>query len=99
MTDTIKPIDIKNIVEAVLETKVTENIISLLQTLTQKAEKELSYTRKNKASILLKFFLEAESKTLLENLSTLQFWATQVSGVGHFCRGLTESSTDAMVAL
>jgi geranylgeranyl pyrophosphate synthase len=73
MTDTIKPIDIKNIVEAVLETKATENIIDLVKTLTLKAEKELAYIRKNKASTLLKFFLEAQSKTLVKNLSTLQF--------------------------
>jgi len=70
LTDTVKPIDIKNIVEATLETKALENTVKLLKTLTQKAEIELLHLKSNKATDMLKFFLEAQLRIFMESLST-----------------------------
>jgi len=73
LTDTITPDDIKNIVEAVLETKVLEDTIRLLKTLTQMAEVELLKIERNMATSKLVFFLRAQAKIFNERLSTLSF--------------------------
>jgi len=69
--DTIKPVDIKNIVEAVLEKKALENTIRLLKTLTKKSEIELLQLKSNETTKMLKFFLETQSQIFMESLSTL----------------------------
>jgi len=68
LADTIKPVDIKEIVQAVLETKALENTTRLLKTLTKKAEIELLNLKRNTASETLKSFLEAQSKIFMEIL-------------------------------
>lgn len=71
LTDTITPVDIKNIVEAVLKAKALEDTIRLLNILTKKAEIELLELNNNKAINTLKIFLRAQSKIFNESLSTL----------------------------
>jgi len=71
LTDTIKPIDIRKIVEAILETEALENTNRLLKTLTQKARAELSGIRSTAPTKTLNFLLEAQSKIFVESLSTL----------------------------
>ena len=71
LTKTIKPVDIRHIVEAVLEAKVLENTIRLLETLTQKAEAEVSQIKDSKSTGTLKFFLQAQLKLLMESPCTL----------------------------
>jgi geranylgeranyl pyrophosphate synthase len=70
--DSIKPTDIRKIVDAILETNATEHIIQLLEKLTQKGDKELSILRANNATKLLEFFLQAQSKIFSEILLNLQ---------------------------
>jgi len=71
LTNTIKPIDIKKIVEALLETRALENTTNLLKMLTQKGETELLKLKSNEAAKTLKFFLAAQVKIFIESLSTL----------------------------
>lgn len=70
LTDTITPADIKNIVEAVLETEALEDTIRFLKILTKKAEIELLELN-NKPVNTLKIFLRAQPKIFNESLSTL----------------------------
>ena len=71
--DSIKPTDIRKIVEAILGTNATEHTVRLLEKLKQKGDKELSKLRANNATKLLEFLLQAQSKIFLETLSNLQF--------------------------
>jgi geranylgeranyl pyrophosphate synthase len=71
--DTIKPTDIRKIVDAILETNATEHTIRLLEKMTQKGDKELSKLQTNNATKSLEFFLQAQLKIFLETLSNLQF--------------------------
>ena len=73
LTNAINPVDIRKIVEAVLETKALENTMKLLHTLTQKGEAELLDLENNQRTSTLKFFLEAQAEIFKESLSTFEF--------------------------
>jgi len=70
--NTIKPSDIKEIVENTFETKALSNIIKNITKFANRAEKELSGLKKNRANRTLKFFVKAQPELLIESLSTLQ---------------------------
>jgi len=70
---TIKPIDIREIVEAMLETKALENTMRVLEKMTKKAEAEFIELKDNKSSRMLRLFLEAQSEIFVESLCSLQF--------------------------
>ena len=73
LTNAINPIDIRKIVEAVLETKALENTVKLLNTLTQKGEAELLDLKNKEHASTLKFLLQAQTEIFRESLSAFEF--------------------------
>lgn len=69
----IEPVDIKRIVEAVLETRALENTLRLLTALGQKAEGELLYLEDSTATKALRFLSKAQPKIFEECLSNSLF--------------------------
>ncbi len=69
-TDKIKPVDIRKIVQAALETKTLENAGRLISRLTSKAHSELCHLTSNHATETLRFLLKAQPKLFEETLST-----------------------------
>jgi geranylgeranyl pyrophosphate synthase len=70
LRDKASPVDVKKIVEAILETKTLEHILELIDNLSQKAEGELLELERDKTNIL-KYFLRAQSKIFMESLSAM----------------------------
>lgn len=68
---TIEPVDIRKIVEAMLETRALENTVRLIEELTKKGVVEVLEVKDSKTTLILRFFLEAQSEILAESLSTL----------------------------
>jgi geranylgeranyl pyrophosphate synthase len=67
--NTIKPSDIKEIVENTFETKALNNTLNIIKEFTKKAEKELSGLKKNRATQTLKFLVKAQADLFMESLS------------------------------
>lgn len=71
--NTIEPSDIKEIVEAILETKALDNTMKIMRKITKRAEEELfELKKKNNATQTLKFFVETQPQLFIESLPTLQ---------------------------
>jgi len=68
----IKPIDVKEIVENILETKTLTNTTRIIRNFSKKAESELSGLERKKATRALKFFVKAQPELLIERLSTIK---------------------------
>jgi geranylgeranyl pyrophosphate synthase len=66
----IQPFDIKEIVENILETKVSNSTIKIIRRFAKKAEKELHALRSNTSTQTLEYFLKAQTEILIESLST-----------------------------
>jgi geranylgeranyl pyrophosphate synthase len=70
--NTIEPSDIKEIIEAVLETKALDNILKKVRRLAKEAAKELKEMNRSKATQMLQMFIEAQPKRFIASLSALQ---------------------------
>jgi geranylgeranyl pyrophosphate synthase len=70
--DTIKPSDIKEIVEDTLETKTLNNTMKIVGKFSKRAKEELFELKRNRATRTLKLFAEAQPQLFVESLSTLQ---------------------------
>jgi len=70
--NTIEPTDIKEIVENVLETRALNNTMKIIRKFTKRAVEQLfELKRANKATLTLKFFVEAQPQLFIESLSRL----------------------------
>jgi geranylgeranyl pyrophosphate synthase len=70
--NTVRPSDIKEVVEHILETKALNNTMKTIRKFTNKAGEEVFKLKENKATRTLKFFVEAQPQLFIESLSTLQ---------------------------
>ncbi len=70
--NTIKPAEIKEIVEYTLETNTLANTLEIIRKSTNKALESLCRLKMNKAARTLKFFVEVQPQLFIESLSALQ---------------------------
>jgi geranylgeranyl pyrophosphate synthase len=94
--NSIKQIQIKEIVEDALETKILDNTLKIIRRFAKKAKEELIELESNKATQTLQLFIEAQPSLFIRSIHTSQIKESYESA-GHFCSGLTESNTDTTV--
>ncbi len=71
-SNSVQPSDIREIVEDIFEAKAFDNTLRIINKFTNKAQKDLSELEKNRGTRMLGFFVKAQSKLLIESLSTFQ---------------------------
>ncbi|MDH5795339.1 MAG: hypothetical protein OEZ24_04450, partial [Candidatus Bathyarchaeota archaeon] len=72
LTNEDRPLNVEELVRAVLETKAVENTLMIVKELAEKARHEISSLRDSDSRGLLLCFAEAQHRILTESLNGLQ---------------------------